>query len=39
MELLISQLDVLDEQIQDVDGADNAVFRIEEHDEIIDVDI
>ena len=26
-------------QISDVDEADNAVFRIEEDDEIIDVDI
>ena len=38
-ELLIPQLDVLDEQIPDVDEADNAVFRIEEVDGIIDVDI
>ena len=48
-EQLISQLDVLDEPYRpnpfdlitdsDVDEADNAVFRIEEDDEIIDVDI
>ena len=48
-EHLISQLDVLDEpdrpnpfnliRDSDVDEADNAVFRIEEDDEIIDVDI
>ena len=48
-EQLISQLDVLDEPDRpnpfalitdsDVDEADNAVFRIEEDDEIIDVDI
>ena len=37
--LLISQVNVLEEQIPDVDEADNAVFRIEEDDEIIDVDI
>ena len=49
MEQLISQLDVLDESDRpnpfdlitdsDVDEADNAVFRIEKDDEIIDVDI
>ena len=48
-EQLISQLDVLDEPDRpnpfdlitdsDVYEADNAVFRIEEDDEIIDVDI
>ena len=48
-EQLISQVDVLDEPdrpnpfdlitYSDVDQADNAVFRIEEDDEIIDVDI
>ena len=48
-EQLISQLDVLDEsdhpnpfdliKDSDIDEADNAVFRIEEDDEIIDVDI
>ena len=46
-EQLISQLDVLDDPdrpnpfdlITDVYEADNAVFRIEEGDEIIDVDI
>ena len=48
-EQLISQLDVLDELDRpnpfdlitdsDVDEADNAVFRIEEDDKIIDVDI
>ena len=46
---MISQLDVLDEPDRpnpfdlitdsDVDEADNAVFRIEEDDKIIDVDI
>ena len=46
---MISQLDVLDEPDRpnpfdlitdsDVDEVDNAVFRIEEDDEIIDVDI